>query len=486
MAKRVNRSDVWDHFEKLSKSQVRCKICKKELAVAGGVTTGMHAHLRSKHPAVVEPSSTKTGSSASIARFVTQRSCPDSKQEKITTALARVITENLLPIAIVESDSLRELLQILEPQYKIPCRQTMTARLDSMQVALSSKLHDQLKTDVESLAITTDIWTSVSNEAYLSFTASYVDKDWNMRTPVLATTHMTERHTQAVIADHLAEIASHWEISEKISACVHDGAANVKDAGARNDWHDINCAAHKLQLCINSSMGIDKVTNHPISKCVAAASRLVGHFGHSPMATGELTKRQHSMFPDKQPLKLIQCCKTRWNSIYDMFARLVALRWPVCAVLSDRNVVKQSDAKALEMRDEHWQLMEELLSVLQPLQIATSVMSSETSPSASTLYPLLWGLLDDHLAMKDGDPTNVANFKRSVCDAIRQRFAMNDMNTATSLCVTATILDPKFKALDGNLLSCFANRFHNNSSPSSSSFILLLRRSSIRLRRNSQ
>jgi len=449
MAKRVNRSDVWDHFEKLSKSNVRCNICKKDLAVSGGVTTGMHAHLRSKHPAIVEPSSAKAEASPKIAKFVTQRSCPDSKQERITTALARFVTENLLPISIVESDSLRDLLEILEPQYKMPCRQTMTARLDSMQAVLASKLHDQLKTDVDSLAITTDIWTSVSNEAYLSFTASYVDKEWNMRTPVLATTHMTERHTQAVISDHLAEIASQWEISDKISACVHDGAANIRDAGARNAWNDINCAAHKLQLCVNSSMGIDKVTNHPISKCVSAASRLVGHFGHSPMATGELMKRQQSMYPDKQPLKLVQCCKTRWNSIYDMFQRLVALRWPVCAVLSDRNVVKQSDAKGLEMKDEHWQLMEELLPVLQPLQIATSVMSSESSPSASTLYPLLWGLLDDHLAAKDGDATTVVTFKRSVCDAIRLRFAMDDMATATSVCVTATILDPKFKTLDG-------------------------------------
>jgi len=63
----------------------------------------------------------------------------------------------------------------------------MTACHNSMQAALSSMLHDQLKTDVKILAITTDIWTSVSNESYLSFTANYVHKDWKMWTPVLAT-----------------------------------------------------------------------------------------------------------------------------------------------------------------------------------------------------------------------------------------------------------------------------------------------------------
>jgi len=99
-------------------------------------------------------------------------------------------------------------------------------------------------------------------------------------------------------------------------------------------------------LCVSASMGTDKVSNHPISKCVSAASRLVGHFAHSPMATTELMKQQSAM-PQR---KLIQQCKTRWNSVYDMFNRLVGLCWPVCAVLSDRTVVKLADAKTLELR----------------------------------------------------------------------------------------------------------------------------------------
>jgi len=39
MAKRVNRADIWDHFKKLSKSQVRCNICEKDLAMSGVATT---------------------------------------------------------------------------------------------------------------------------------------------------------------------------------------------------------------------------------------------------------------------------------------------------------------------------------------------------------------------------------------------------------------------------------------------------------------
>lgn len=77
-------------------------------------------------------------------------------------------------------------------------------------------------------------------------------------------------------------------------------------------------------------MGIDKVSSNIISKCVGAASRLVGHFSHSALATVELEKRQEHMAikgESGQPLKLVQHIKTRWNSVYDMFERLTKLRY---------------------------------------------------------------------------------------------------------------------------------------------------------------
>jgi len=124
-------------------------------------------------------------------------------------------------------------------------------------------------------------------------------------------------------------MASKWEIDDKISVVVHDGAANMKETGTANNWMDVDCANHKLHLAVTNSMGIEKVTNNPISKCVAAASRLVGHFSHSPLAELEMEARQVSMGikgDDGKPLKLIQHVKTRWNSVYDMFQRLVKLR----------------------------------------------------------------------------------------------------------------------------------------------------------------
>jgi len=125
-------------------------------------------------------------------------------------------------------------------------------------------------------------------------------------------------------------MAAKWSIEDKVSVVVHDGAANMKDTGHKNRWIDTECSSHKLHLAVTGSMGTDKVTSNPISKCVSAASRLVGHFSHSPLAELEMESRQTSMAihgENGKPLKLVQHVKTRWNSVYDMFERLVKLRY---------------------------------------------------------------------------------------------------------------------------------------------------------------
>ena len=322
----------------------------------------------------------------------------------------------------------------------------MTARMLAKKDSLAVKMKTEMSEQAESVSITTDIWTSVTNEAYMSFTATYITPQWLVRNVILDSAVMSERHTQENIAAELARIAGAWDIGDKVLACVHDGAANVKQAGARNHWIDIHCAAHLLHLCVTSAMGTNKTTNKPIARCVGAASHLVTHFHHSPMATNALLKRQREMKPTETAKKLVQHCKTRWNSAYDMMERLVELRWPVAAVISDREIVKQQDAKALDLTKDQWELMRSMLTVLQPLQTATALLSAEKSPPASICIPMIWGLLNNHLAAQDTDLDAVRQFKRDMRDELCKRFPLSEAEAGHPFMV-ASILDPAHKHL---------------------------------------
>lgn len=45
------------------------------------------------------------------------------------------------------------------------------------------------------VGITTDLWTSIANRGYITVTASYFLPDWTMKTKVLATTNLDDKHT---------------------------------------------------------------------------------------------------------------------------------------------------------------------------------------------------------------------------------------------------------------------------------------------------
>jgi len=293
----------------------------------GGSTSGLKHHLTSMHPDVM--SSGKPSPQPSVASYcVGPRQCNDARQEKITALLSKVIVSNMLPLSLVDDPAFRELMSFVEPNYKVPCRQTLTKRLESTKTEVAKVVEEELES-ASAISITTDLWTSINNDAYISVTASYITPQWELKARTLNNLPMEERHTQTNISARLLDVAQSWNIASKVKAVLHDGASNMKDAGSTNSWTDIGCAAHKLHLAVINSMGIDKVTNSALSKCVGAASRLVGHFSHSALAETELAKRQQAMAitgENGQPLKLVQHVKTRWNSVFDMFQRLVKLR----------------------------------------------------------------------------------------------------------------------------------------------------------------
>lgn len=68
----------------------------------------------------------------------------------------------------------------------------------------------------------------------------------------------------------------------------------------------------------------------------------------------------------------------------------------------------------LDLKDEYWQLIKDILPVLEPLKVATAFLSTETTPPASSVYPMLWGLLNVHLMEKDDECQATRDIKEAL------------------------------------------------------------------------
>ena len=131
-----------------------------------------------------------------------------------------------------------------------------------------------------------------------------------------------------------------------------------------------------------------------------------------------------------------------------MFERFVKLRWPVIAVLSNKNIIKSSDAATLDMKEEYWRLMTDLLPVLLPLQVVSELLSAEKTPTASLVYPFLWKLVSVELEEKPDDSSAVKSIKGDVMNGIKERFKLTALEAAKNPFVVATVLDPATKTME--------------------------------------
>ena len=169
------------------------------------------------------------------------------------------------------------------------------------------------------------------------------------------------------------------------------------------DWDDLSCFGHTLQLCIKPSLELPSV-----SKLVSKCRKLVGHFKHSTTITAEMGKRQKMLnVPEHQ---LIQDVPTRWNSTQLMLQRLFEQRRVINDLMLDTSFTKKNDASLL-LSNQEWETVNDLSTTLEPLTAVTTYTSKEKSVSCSVVYPVVCGLLNKSLKVTSEDNSVVRKVK---------------------------------------------------------------------------
>ena len=151
-----------------------------------------------------------------------------------------------------------------------------------------------LAAEAFSMALTTDIWTSMTTEAYMTVTCHFIDPNLKLQNFVLETIRFPERHTGVNIAEKLKEVGERWGKTDKVIIVSHDQGSNMEAAmkvlTEDCNWQSLPCCAHRLQLCLLAGFKVNA-----IDKLIAAVKKIVSHFHHSVVATEALKNKQQQM-----------------------------------------------------------------------------------------------------------------------------------------------------------------------------------------------
>ena len=212
------KSFVWQHFgypaERINGSRVTdktrtiCKHCMKIMPYTAANTSTMQSHIQHHHSSVLKSPTapvkkTLTSQTTLTHGFGPQLPQSSARATTITRDIGVFIAADMRPFSVVENQGFRRLLHTLEPKYTIPSRAHFTRTVIPKLYAESKSKVVQILKDAESIAITTDGWTSRSTQSYITITAHTINNDWKMESVVLQTRPLFESHTGANIAEVL-------------------------------------------------------------------------------------------------------------------------------------------------------------------------------------------------------------------------------------------------------------------------------------------
>ena len=229
-----------------------------------------------------------------------------------------------------------------------------------------------------------------------------------------------------------------WNI--KPFAIVSDNASNMKSTANKLQVQNLGCVAHTIQLSINVGLQIPE-----IAELLTRCRRLLNHFSHSVQATETLLAQQKLILDRNarkdKPLYLITDTPTRWNSTFMMLERMHKIHQALDITCKINNMSE------IKLHLNEWNRIEELLELLQPFYDVTNILSGESYPTVSLVYPIITGLYET-LQKKSTKHKLNQKLKETVCHDIQVRYINPIEAQEYTTIKLACILDPRCKNLD--------------------------------------
>ncbi|KAI2666748.1 E3 SUMO-protein ligase ZBED1 [Labeo rohita] len=266
---------------------------------------------------------------------------------------------------------LREICKTLNPKYTPPSRSYLSDTLiPSWYDIEKANVISELK-DVSKLAITSDGWTSLCQDHYLTVTVHYTSQG-SVKQKVLHTRAVYQSQTGEVVAEEISDILEEFEIEpSKIVAVTVDNAGNMDVAIKKLQILKIGCFAHTLNL---AAQKIYKIAC--IDKWAARIRAVVVWFKRSSLSKTVLTEKQQ-LLGKPSTTSLILDVKTRWNSLYLMIERLMEQFPAIQAAALVPRLRKAITKDNLDrLKDEDFHKDEEFVQLMRVLYTSTLCVSS--------------------------------------------------------------------------------------------------------------
>lgn len=165
------------------------------------------------------------------------------------------------------------------------------------------------------------------------------------------------------------------------------------------------CFAHCINLTVQDCFKVEA-----FSEIILKAKAIVTFFHSSTLSSDKLRMAQKSA--NKVGLKLMQEVSTHWNSTYYMLKIILEVRRELTIAINE------CPKTPPPLTAENFTIIEEIIRLLEPFEVATTTISGESYVTASLIIPLTRGISIKlaHIEAKQFIKNNryYRNFKQSM------------------------------------------------------------------------
>lgn len=146
-------------------------------------------------------------------------------QEKFRELLNNAIIKHDLPFSFVDYEGIRDIFNYLNPEVKNISRNTAKVDVLRMHSIEAKRLSVMLADCPGRICLTSDLWTSIATDGYISVTAHFIDNDWKLHKRILNFSYMPPPYNGIALSDKIYKLLCSWGIEKKVFSLTLDNAS---------------------------------------------------------------------------------------------------------------------------------------------------------------------------------------------------------------------------------------------------------------------
>uniref|UniRef100_A0ACD5UUB1 Uncharacterized protein n=1 Tax=Avena sativa TaxID=4498 RepID=A0ACD5UUB1_AVESA len=164
------------------------------------------------------------------------------------------------PFSAIEGEGFRAYSKNLQPRFETPSRYTVARDCMNLYLEEKAKLKDILRD--QRVCLTTDTWTSIQNQNYMSLTVHWINSRWELERKVLNVCFVPD-HAGDTLGRMVEECLLEWEIGQVFTLTVDNATSNNtvvqylktvtkhwQSTLSNNEFFHVRCCCHIVNLVV--------------------------------------------------------------------------------------------------------------------------------------------------------------------------------------------------------------------------------------------